>query len=778
MTRKGVVTAVLAATLFAGGVMASDFVPVCSDWNLDATPTSGEGSDLRSIDALNTSNVWAVGHAWGPAGTRDGAPVAMRWDGSAWTVESLPDLTYLGVEPVLEAVGIAPTGDPWVVGHLRDASLGRNVPLILRWSGGFWEAHRVGLADSFAPRYPLLRDVVAIAAKDAWAVGEARTDVKGAIEPFAAHWDGTAWSEVAMPGTAGGNRVLTAVSAAGPDAVWAVGYDVDPAMKNTSYARIYRWDGSAWSVVDQPAATKAGSALRDIVALAANDIWAVGEIGAEAGLFLHWDGSRWMDHPSPVTADPRSVDGAASSDVWAVGARGTYHWDGTIWSATPSTKPATGARRAITVAGLCAAWSVSSWSDTAGNSSSMVERLGQLPAQDPPPTPLAFAATPKASKQIVLDWLPGGDPTGAVAQTAFVIERCNGDAAACATQFTVIQKVTGKITSYTDSGLKPATFYTYRIYAVNNAGESALTKPSTALTLDETGPSSLPVPGRTRSEPGPRGSEASPFSIPVPPQPSTPPPTPIELIAKPATSKQIALAWASGGGPMGPVGQTAFVIERCIGGAGAACFARFAAIQKVPGNVTSFVDTGLEPATAYTYRIYAVNDSEVSDPTESVTASTFSVGTGGGSAGLPEPNADRTPVGSAPYVRAESPLPPRPAPPATPTGFFAKPATSRQIVLGWASGDPTGAAGQTAFVVERCVGEALACQTRFTTIGKAGGKATSFVDSGLQPATSYTYRMYAINDIGKSELTPPETALTFPPDPSLPRGRTAPGPRP
>jgi hypothetical protein len=107
---------------------------------------------------------------------------------------------------------------------------------------------------------------------------------------------------------------------------------------------------------------------------------------------------------------------------------------------------------------------------------------------------------------------------------------------------------------------------------------------------------------------------------------------------------------------------------------------------------------------------------------------------------------------------------PRPAPPATPRNLAAKGTGSREIALSWAPLDATSGIGSLAFVIERCVGEAGACLTRLAVIAKVDGKATTFVDSALHPGTAYTYRIFAVNEAGKSEPTAPVTALTLGPD--------------
>ena len=84
-----------------------------------------------------------------------------------------------------------------------------------------------------------------------------------------------------------------------------------------------------------------------MVAIAANDAWAVGSSGYNAQtLAEHWDGTAWSVVPSPNAGTGNNrlldVDVVSANDVWAVGAYNpvpgtgqkplTLHWDGTQWS--------------------------------------------------------------------------------------------------------------------------------------------------------------------------------------------------------------------------------------------------------------------------------------------------------------------------------------------------------------------------------------------------------------------------------------------------------------
>jgi hypothetical protein len=85
-------------------------------------------------------------------------------------------------------------------------------------------------------------------------------------------------------------------------------------------AAIEHWDGTSWSIVASPnPAPGANSNVQGIAAISANDIWAVGSIGAAKTLTEHWDGTSWSIIPSPSPA-------ANQNELFAVTALG----DGTV----------------------------------------------------------------------------------------------------------------------------------------------------------------------------------------------------------------------------------------------------------------------------------------------------------------------------------------------------------------------------------------------------------------------------------------------------------------
>ncbi|HKP52692.1 MAG TPA: redoxin family protein [Chloroflexia bacterium] len=122
----------------------------------------------------------------------------------------------------------------------------------------------------------------------------------------------------------------------------------------------------AWSIVDSPNVNSVNE-LSSVVAISADDIWAVGyhSIGSSAyadvtpvpaidyTLIMQWDGKNWRNVPSPNVGGEKmhnrllGVSGVASDDVWAVGYYANsesldyynasesliLHWDGNEWKA-------------------------------------------------------------------------------------------------------------------------------------------------------------------------------------------------------------------------------------------------------------------------------------------------------------------------------------------------------------------------------------------------------------------------------------------------------------
>jgi hypothetical protein len=106
-------------------------------------------------------------------------------------------------------------------------------------------------------------------------------------------------------------------------------------------------------------------------------------------------------------------------------------------------------------------------------------------------------------------------------------------------------------------------------------------------------------------------------------------------------------------------------------------------------------------------------------------------------------------------------------PPTAPANLAAAAVSSSQIDLTWEDSDT-----ETGFKIERCTGAGC---SDFAQIDTVGANVTSYSNTGLAAATSYTYRMRAYNTAGDSDYSNTASAETPSPPtpPAAPTGLTA-----
>lgn len=127
------------------------------------------------------------------------------------------------------------------------------------------------------------------------------------------------------PGNVGDQ--LSDIVALANDNIWAVGGVSDTSTSTDSRDLVEHWDGKSWNVVPSPSPSPEPDGYPDsldrITGSSANDLWAVGD--GLGGFLLHWDGTAWNAADNP--AQPRtvysywfsSVASLSPTDAWAVG---------------------------------------------------------------------------------------------------------------------------------------------------------------------------------------------------------------------------------------------------------------------------------------------------------------------------------------------------------------------------------------------------------------------------------------------------------------------------
>ncbi|HKV76946.1 MAG TPA: fibronectin type III domain-containing protein [Candidatus Sulfotelmatobacter sp.] len=194
------------------------------------------------------------------------------------------------------------------------------------------------------------------------------------------------------------------------------------------------------------------------------------------------------------------------------------------------------------------------------------------------------------------------------------------------------------------------------------------------------------------------------------------PTAPTNLAATAASSSQINLTWTASTETGGTI--SSYQVARCQG-AGCSTFT-----QVGTSTTTSFNDTGLTASTSYSYEVRALDNSNNTGPYSTVATTTT--------------------------LAAVTPT--------APTNLTPTVVSNTQINLTWTASTETGGT-ISSYQVARCQG--AGCST-FTQVGTS--TTTSFNDTGLTGATSYSYEVRALdNSNNTGPYSTVATATTQPP---------------
>jgi len=307
--------------------------------SLSRAKASIPGGELTDAAFVSADEWWAVGNVG--AALHANRTRIMRFDGSAWSAVASPNQGTLnnGLN------GVSMTGGGgWAVGFYQAAGY---QPLALQWDGTAWSLN----SPAAFPSDSVFTDVDTLADGTAWAVGF-QTTKAGARSTLIEHASGGTWTPVASPNVAGSSdNSLVAVAGTAATGLWAVGYWLSPTGVQPLVLRYDTTKPSpSWVLVGGvPAPGQVDTVLAGVDVLSASDVWAVGycnDGGADRPVALHWDGSSWSSSTVPGAGLLRQVRAVASGNVWAAG---SYYnaslqqyqtlvvqFDGTAWTTVVS----------------------------------------------------------------------------------------------------------------------------------------------------------------------------------------------------------------------------------------------------------------------------------------------------------------------------------------------------------------------------------------------------------------------------------------------------------
>jgi hypothetical protein len=187
------------------------------------------------------------------------------------------------------------------------------------------------------------------------------------------HWNGREWAQVALPGQK--DEDIVSLAAGSADSIWAVGASTNSIGGDAPL--ILHWNGKQWS---RSYGTPQDRGTLNSVAVAGNDVWAVGENDASSAspsVILHLAAGRWHEVPNPAGTSLTGLAMTGSSSGWAAGpaetqAKGALlRWNGKAWVSASAALPADGYLSALAPGRAGQVWGVGYYTTAASAPFSM-----------------------------------------------------------------------------------------------------------------------------------------------------------------------------------------------------------------------------------------------------------------------------------------------------------------------------------------------------------------------------------------------------------------------
>jgi len=230
-------------------------------WTRISSPNPSDGSYLNGVAAVAPDDIWAVGQQ--ESDTTIYGALILHWDGNSWMVSP----TRGGGYRALADVSALATNDVWAIGTKFSFTNGYQ-GLAMHWNGTRWSEIPMPLSES---GYTFLRALTAISPTDIWAVGVAGANP---VKPVTVHWDGIAWTYITNPLLNTDYAFLNSITALASNDVWAAGYITD--RNGTDRTLVEHWDGNAWTRIAVPEMRQAYNELWAIAPDQAGGLWTVG----------------------------------------------------------------------------------------------------------------------------------------------------------------------------------------------------------------------------------------------------------------------------------------------------------------------------------------------------------------------------------------------------------------------------------------------------------------------------------------------------------------------
>jgi hypothetical protein len=300
-------------------------------WRFAAVYPQSDGT--WSVSASGAANAWAVGQQY--SSSCDMCLFTAHWNGGKWQTIPAPAALRHQVNAIVGFAAVAATAGEraWIFAWGGEAELGTSELSAVEWTGTSWSA-----VHNF-PGSPSLTAAAASGPGDVWGFGV--TGSRGQT-PWAVHYNGKRWSQVAIPvnvteasGSAAAGDWVTGTSAAQPARI-----------------EVLRWSTGAWRNVPLPKiSVPEGEQMQPgyIAAVSPTSVWASVVAasptveGRVTYVLLHWNGRAWSKVPLPKGVNVYGLAGDGHGGAWVASYKvnepgvylaglAMYHYAGGRWT--------------------------------------------------------------------------------------------------------------------------------------------------------------------------------------------------------------------------------------------------------------------------------------------------------------------------------------------------------------------------------------------------------------------------------------------------------------
>lgn len=337
-----------------------------TSWTIQSTPNPNGApvSDPTAVSCASATVCTAVGSFRDSTG--DQAALAEGWDGTSWTIESVPNPSG-GNNSQLDGVSCTATSGCIATGSHTN-SAGTQLTLAEGLDSSSWTIKAT--PNPLGLQRASLTDVSCPALSACTAVGSYYTS-NTTVRTLAAAWNGTAWTLQTPRNPTGENHdQLSGVSCTSTSACTGVGYFTNTAGTQVTLAE--RWNGTTWAVQSTPnplgiyGGTLSGVSCGTASACAGVGHWTYRYIDSLRRIHFKyymlaegWNGTIWAleSPPNPTGATNSELNGVSCTSSFActavgysAGSAGTQmiveRWNGTSWVVQTPPNP-TGATSSV-----------------------------------------------------------------------------------------------------------------------------------------------------------------------------------------------------------------------------------------------------------------------------------------------------------------------------------------------------------------------------------------------------------------------------------------------